>query len=61
MVKECQKPKKEQDIRKCYKCDKVEHIAKDYRTEQNMKNQSIQEETDNKKDEKHKGFREGYK
>jgi len=61
MVKKCQKPKKEQNTRKCYKCDKVEYIAKDYRTEQNMKNQSIQEETDDKKDEKQKGFREGYK
>jgi len=32
MEKYCQKPKKEKNTRKCYKCDKIEHIAKDYRS-----------------------------
>jgi len=33
IVKECKKPKKEQDTRKCYKCNKVEHIVKDCKSE----------------------------
>jgi len=41
MTKEFQKPKKEQNTRKCYKCDKVEHITKDCRLGQKMKNCSI--------------------
>ena len=41
MVKNCKKPKKEQGTRKYYKCNKIEHIARDYRSGQNMKNQSI--------------------
>jgi len=41
MAKEYRKPKREQDTRKNYKCDKVEHIAKDCRLEQKMKNHSI--------------------
>jgi len=32
MAKDCRKPKKEQDTRKCYKCDKIGYIAKDHRT-----------------------------
>jgi len=52
MAKDCKKPKKEWDARKCYKYNKIGHIAKDYKTEQKMKNCSIQEETDNEKDEK---------
>lgn len=59
MVKEYRKPKKEQDTRKCYKCNKVGYIAKDYRSEQKMKNHSIQEKTDDKKDDKQEGFGEG--
>ena len=43
MTKEYQKPKKEQDTRKCYKYNKVGHITKDCRTGQKMKNYSIQE------------------
>jgi len=29
MTKDFQKPKKEKEIRKCYKYDKVEHLVKD--------------------------------
>ena len=36
-------------MRKCYKCDKVEHIAKEYMLEQKIKNQSVQKESDDKK------------
>ena len=30
ITKDFQKLKKEQDTRKCYKCDKIGYIAKDY-------------------------------
>ena len=46
IVKDCKKSKKEQDTRKCYKCKKVGHIAKDYRSEQKMKNKSVQKDID---------------
>ena len=32
IVQDCKKPKKEKDTWKYYKCRKVGHIAKDYRT-----------------------------
>ena len=59
MAKKCQRPKKEWDMRKCYKCNKVEYIAKDCWTEQKIKNRSIQEESDEEKDDKQEGFAEG--
>jgi len=37
----CQKLKKEKDNRKCYKCEQVGYITKDYRTGQKMKNQNV--------------------
>ena len=46
IVKNYRKPKKERDIRKCYKCDKIEHIANNCKIKQKMKNRSIQEESD---------------
>ena len=33
MVKNCWKLKKERETRKCYKCNKVKHLAKNYRLE----------------------------
>ena len=41
MAKECQRPKKEREIRKCYKYNIVEHIIRDCRSEQKIKNRSI--------------------
>ena len=61
MIKDCRKLKREQNTKKCYKCNKMEHITKDCRIEQKMKNCSIQEETDNKKNEKQEDFRESSK
>ena len=61
MAKKYQRPKKGQDMRKCYKCDKVEHITKDCRSEQKIKNWSIQKELDKEKDNKQKDFAKGLK
>ena len=61
MAKKYQRLKKEQDMRKCYKCDKVGHITKDCRSEQKIKNWSIQEELDEEKDNKQKDFAKGLK
>jgi len=39
--------KKERETRKCFKCDKEGHIAKNCKGTQLMKKQKIQEESDN--------------
>ena len=47
---------------KCYKCNKVEYIAKDYRSKQKMKvrrNQDESDESDKEEDDKKKSFVEG--
>ena len=49
MAKECQK-KKEKETRKCFKCNKEEYIAKDYKGKQLIKKRKIQEESDNEND-----------
>ena len=41
IVKDCKKPRKEQNTRKCYKYEKIGHITKDCKTKQKMKNRSI--------------------
>ena len=45
-------------MRKCYKCDKVEYLAKYHRSGQRMKNRSVQEESD-EEDDKQEGFVKG--
>ena len=47
IAKECQSRKKKHKIRKYFKCDKEEHIARDYKGMQSMKKQKVQEESDN--------------
>jgi len=49
----------EKDTKKFYKCDKIRHIAKDYRLGQKMKNYSIQDKLDNEENDKQKDFKEG--
>ena len=46
-------------MRKCDKCDKIGHLAKDCRIEQKMKNRSVQEESDKETDNKKKSFAGG--
>jgi len=54
--------KKECETRKCFKCEKEGHIAKDCKGTQSMKKQKIQEESDNKENEKKKqGFGDNLK
>ena len=56
MAKECWSKKKEQETRKCFKCDKG-HIAKDCKGKQLMKKCKVQEELDDKDNkEKEQGF-----
>ena len=50
MAKEYWK-KKKKETRKCFKCNKEEYIANDYKGKQLMKKQKIQEESDNEDDE----------
>jgi len=44
VVRECRKPKKDKEIRKCYKYNKVGHLARDCRSKQKMKIRKSQEE-----------------
>ena len=58
MAKECWK-KKEKDMKKCFKCEKVGHITKDCTEKQLIKKRSIQEESDNEDNkDKQKSFGE---
>jgi len=57
LAKECRRPKKERETKKCYKCDKQGHLVKDCKSKQLMKNRRIKE--DDSEDEKEKGFVEG--
>jgi len=54
IAKECWRPRKE--IKKCYKCNKTEYLAKNYRSGQKMKNRSVQEESDKENDDKQESF-----
>ena len=42
----------EKETRKCFKCGREGHIAKDYKGKQSMKKQKIQEELDDDEDNK---------
>ena len=59
LAKECRRPKKDKEMRKCYKYDKVEYLAKDCRSGQKMKIRRNQEDSDEEYDNKKKGFVEG--
>ena len=55
MAKKCQLKKKEQEMRKCFKCNKEGHIAKDCKGIQSIKKHKVHEESDNK-DRERTGF-----
>ena len=43
-------------MRKCFKCDKEGHIAKDCKGKQTMKNRKVKEDSDDKDNKKEEGF-----
>jgi len=53
--------KKEQKMRKCFKCDKEEHIVKDCKEMQSMKKHKVQEELNNEDEEKGQSFGDNLK
>jgi len=59
LAKECRRPKKDKEMRKCYKYDKVGHLAKDCKTEQKIKIRRNQEDLDEENNDKKEGFVEG--
>jgi len=63
MVKKCRSKKKERETQTCFKCDKEGHIAKDCKEAQSIKKRKIQEELDNKDNNKKKeeGFDNNFK
>ena len=56
MAKECWKPKKDKEMRKYYKCNRIGHLAKDCRLGQKMKTRSVPEESDKEDDDKEESF-----
>jgi len=48
-------------MRKCFKCDKEGHIAKDCKGKQIMKNRKVKEDSDDKDNRKEEGFGEDLK
>ena len=48
-------------MRKCFKCDKEEHITKNCKGKQMIKNRKVKENSDNKDDKKEKGFGDNLK
>ena len=56
MAKEYQLRKEEKKIRRCFKCDNKEHIAKDCKATQSIKKQKVQEELNNEDKKKKQGF-----
>ena len=57
LAKEYRRPKKEREMRKCYKYDKQGHLAKDCKFKQPMKNRRNQ--ADDSEDKKEESFVEG--
>ena len=57
LAREYRRPKKERKTRKCYNCDKQEHLAKNCKSKQPMKNRRNQ--ADDSEEEKEKGFVKG--
>jgi len=57
LAKECRRPKKERETRKCYNCNKQGHLAKDCKSKQLMNNRRNQ--ADNSEEEKEESFVEG--
>ena len=57
LAKEYKRFKKERETRNCYKYDKQEHLAKDCKSKELMKNRRNQ--ADDSEDKKEKGFVEG--
>ncbi len=41
MARDCKKPKKKKDTQNCYECERTGYIARDYRTKQKIKKQSV--------------------
>ena len=60
IAKEYRRPK-EKDMKKCYKCKQVGYIAKNCKLGQKIKTQSVQEESDEKDQEREQSFRKGPK
>ena len=56
IVKKCQKPKREREMRKYFKCDKTGHLEKDCRIRQKIKNRSIQEDLNEEGKNKQESF-----
>ena len=52
IVNDCLKLKKEKETKKCYKCDKVEYLAKDCKIKQKIKNKNVQKDIDKENNDK---------
>ena len=59
MAKKCWKPRKDKEMRKFYKCNRIVHLAKDCRLGQKMKIRSTQEENDKENDNNEEDFVKG--
>ena len=59
LAKEYKRPKKDKEMRKCYKYNKVEYLAKDCRSGRKIKIRRNHEDLDEEYDNKKKGFVEG--
>ena len=43
-------------MRKCFKCDKEGHIAKNFKRKQTMKDRKVKEDSDDEDNKKEEGF-----